>query len=268
MSERPADVSASLPDSQRENFRNALGSMVDLEVSGDWASVYDRFYDNEQGLTKEAFVKQRHHLQVLGFVPISATYIPPSELWWIKGCAEFSPPMLRHKDGIVSAIQAKLIDGKWRFSAPSAIAPDDEGRVLSCPAGLEVRRYVTLPAHSQASVPPVLLWDKGSYASWVPNQIEIQDLEANLSRISELKIRGYESTSLRIENPEKYFRQYVGVKHNGKRRIYINAFLDDSPPSDWRSHLYVVIDGDMGYWHGFYDPDTKSFSDLTINARA
>ena len=132
----------------------------------------------------------------------------------------------------------------------------------------EVLRYVTLPPHSQASVAPVLLWDKGSYASWVPNEMEIQGLEANLSQISELKIRGYESTRLRIEHPEKYFRQYVGVKHNGKRRIYINAFCDDPPPSDWRSRLYVVIDGDIGYWHAFYDPDTKFFSDLTINVMA
>jgi hypothetical protein len=132
----------------------------------------------------------------------------------------------------------------------------------------EVRRFVTLPPHSQASIAPVLLWDKGSYASWVPNEMEIQGLEANLSQISELKIRYYESTSLRIEHPEKYFRQYVGVKHNGKRQIYINAFCDDPPPSDWRSRLFVVIDGATCDWQAFYDPDTKSFSDLTINARA
>ena len=132
----------------------------------------------------------------------------------------------------------------------------------------EGRRYITLPPHSQPSFPPVLLWDKGSYASWVPDETEIQSLEANISQISELKIRGYESTRLRIEYPEKYHRQYVGVKHNGKRRIYINAFCDDPPPSNWRSRMYVVIDGATGYWHAFYDPETKSFSDLTINGRA
>jgi len=132
----------------------------------------------------------------------------------------------------------------------------------------EVRRYVTLSPHSQASIAPVLLWDRGSYASWVPNETEIQSLEAELTQISELKIRGYESTRLRIEHPETYFGQYVGVKHNGKRRIYINAFCDDPPPSDWRSLLYVAVDGATCDWHAFYDPDTKSFSDLTINARA
>jgi hypothetical protein len=132
----------------------------------------------------------------------------------------------------------------------------------------QVPHYVVLPPHSQGAVLPVLVWDKGSYASWSPSPAEIEDLESKLSQISEHKIRGWESTTIRIEHPEKYFRQYVGVKHHGKRVIYINAFCDDPPSSDWRTRLYVVIDGDVGYWHAFYDPDKKTFSDLTINYRA
>ncbi len=132
----------------------------------------------------------------------------------------------------------------------------------------QVQRYAVLPPHSQATILPVLQWDKGSYASWTPSQTDIEGLESKLSQISELKIRSWESTSIRIEHPEKYFRQYVGVKHHGKREIYINAFDDDPPPPGWRTRLYVVVDGDIGYWHAFYDPDTKTFSDLTINARA
>ena len=130
------------------------------------------------------------------------------------------------------------------------------------------QRFVILPPQSQATIPPVVLWDKGSYASWTPSQTDIEGLESRLSQISRLKIRGWESTPIRIDHPEKYFRQYVGVKHNGKREIYINAFDDDPPPQDWRTRLYVVSDGDIGYWHAFYDPDTKIFSDLTINYRA
>jgi hypothetical protein len=131
-----------------------------------------------------------------------------------------------------------------------------------------VSRFVVLPSHSQASIPPVLLWDKGSYGSWTPSRTEIEGLEAKLPAIAEMKIRGYESTPIRIEHPDKYFRQYVGVRHGGKRQIYINAFIDDPPPSDWQRRLYVVIDGATSYWHAFYDPDTQTFSDLTINSRA
>lgn len=132
----------------------------------------------------------------------------------------------------------------------------------------ERQRYVVLPSNSQGFMLPVLLWDKGSYASWNPGRTDIEDLEAKLSGISALKIRGYESTNLRIEHPERYFRQYIGVRHRGKHQIYINAFCDDPPPSNWQRTFYVVIDGAMGYWHAFYDPETKTFSELTINPRA
>jgi hypothetical protein len=139
---------------------------------------------------------------------------------------------------------------------------------LSLAQSGDVQHYVILPPHSQASIPPILLWDKGSYASWTPSRADIEGLEAQLHRVAEMKIKGWESTPIRIEHPEKYFRQYVGVRHGGKRQIYINAFYDDPPPSDWQKRLFVVIDGATGYWHAFYDPDTKAFSDLTINGRA
>ena len=63
-------------------------------------------------------------------------------------------------------------------------------------------------------------------------------------------------------------RQYVGVRHHGVHRIYVNAFRDDPPPSDWKKRMYVVIDGATSYWHAFYDPETGTFSELTINPRA
>jgi hypothetical protein len=73
-------------------------------------------------------------------------------------------------------------------------------------------------------------------------------------QISRLKIKGWESTAIRIEHPDKYYRQYIGVTHGGKRRICINAFCVDPPPSDWRRRLYVVSDGATCFWQAFYDP--------------
>jgi hypothetical protein len=76
------------------------------------------------------------------------------------------------------------------------------------------------------------------------------------------------SSNIRIEHPEQWLRQYIGVSPRKQRRIYINAFCDNQPPSDWRDHLYTVIDGATCYWQALYDPVPKTFSNLTINARA
>jgi hypothetical protein len=129
------------------------------------------------------------------------------------------------------------------------------------------QRYVVLSSNSESKFPPRLAWDQGSYGSWKPSSEDIQSVEISLYRISEMNIAGW-PPQVRIEHPERYFRQYVGVSNRGERRIYINAFCDDPPPSDWRKRLHVVIDGATCYWQALYDPATKTFSNLTINARA
>jgi hypothetical protein len=129
------------------------------------------------------------------------------------------------------------------------------------------QRFVVLPSHSVPTISARVMDDVDSHGSWEPATADIEGLERSLSRVSELKVTGWTSKT-RIEHPERYFRQYIGVSHRNQRRIYINAFCDDPPPSDWRSHLYVVVDGATCYWQALYDPSTKSFSNLTINARA
>lgn len=109
--------------------------------------------------------------------------------------------------------------------------------------------------------------DVDSYGSWEPSKAEIDGLEAGLSVVSKMKVKGWPS-NIHIERPERYFRQYIGVSHQRQRRIYINAFCVNPPPSDWLIHLYAVIDGATCFWQALYDPLTKSFSNLTINARA
>jgi hypothetical protein len=109
--------------------------------------------------------------------------------------------------------------------------------------------------------------DVDSFGSWEPSTEDIDGLEANLVQVTALKITGW-SSNIHIEYPERYFRQYIGVSHRKQHRIYVNAFCDDPPPPDWRTHLYVVIDGATCYWQALYDPVTKTFSNLTINARA
>ena len=89
-----------------------------------------------------------------------------------------------------------------------------------------------------------------------------------------------------------YFRQYVGVVHEGRRYIYLNGFPTDSVREDvqlygelkaknspalagmpsyladanyWREHAIVVCDGGYVYWGVEYDPVTHEFSNLSEN---
>ena len=128
-------------------------------------------------------------------------------------------------------------------------------------------RFVVLPSRSVPNISARVMHDVDSYGSWEPSTAEIDGLEARLAQVSALKITGW-SSNIHIEHPERYFRQYVGVSHLKQRRIYVNALCDDPPPSDWRTHFYVVIDGATCNWQVLYDPATKTFSNLTINARA
>ena len=129
-------------------------------------------------------------------------------------------------------------------------------------------RFVVLPSHSVPNIPARVMHDVDSYGSWEPSITDIDGLEAGLDQVSALKITGWSSSNIHIEHPERYFRQYIGVSHRKQRRIYVNAFCDDPQPSDWRVHLYFVVDGATCYWQALYDPVTKTFSNLTINARA
>jgi hypothetical protein len=96
---------------------------------------------------------------------------------------------------------------------------------------------------------------------------DLDGLETNLSQISNLEIYGWGS-KIHIEHPDQYFRQYAAVLVVGKREIFVNAFCDAEPASDWRNHLVIVYDGDICYWQAPYDPLTQQFSNLRINARA
>jgi len=78
--------------------------------------------------------------------------------------------------------------------------------------------------------------------------------------------------TIHIEHPEQYYRQYLGVIQKGKKVLYINAIrvweTEETPPRNWRTHFYWVVDGGLGYWQVIYDPATQQFSGLQINPRA
>jgi hypothetical protein len=110
-------------------------------------------------------------------------------------------------------------------------------------------------------------WSAAFDGSWKPSKPDLDGLESKLSQISQLPILGWGSR-IHIDHPDRYFRQYIAVTVAGKQRIFVNAFCDEKPPADWHEHMFVVIDGANCYWQALYDPATRQFSNLRINARA
>ena len=88
------------------------------------------------------------------------------------------------------------------------------------------------------------------------------------------------------------YRQYVGVVHDGRRTIYLNAVPVSSVRSEtqlyaelkaknhpalsglpsyldhedyWRERAIVICDGGSAYWGIEYDPQTKKFMNYSAN---
>jgi len=134
-------------------------------------------------------------------------------------------------------------------------------------AAQKEQRWVLLPPSAANTLPIKLFDDSVHLGGWQPLQSDIDGLEANLSQIAQLKPTGWGTSPVRIEHPERYYRQYIGITSRQQRLVYVNAFCDD-PPANWKTRLNIAIDGATCYWQAFYDPATKKFSNLLINARA
>ncbi len=118
--------------------------------------------------------------------------------------------------------------------------------------------------------------------TWQPSNEEILEMEAHFAKIKRLKVKKCCIIGARIENPEEFYMQYVGIVVDGKKLIYINAFgefgtlgIEESADSsitfiktdDWKTSAVIVCNG--GYeWGVLYNPKTKKFFDLAINGIA
>ncbi len=103
-------------------------------------------------------------------------------------------------------------------------------------------------------------------ATWAPTEADIKIMESRLSHVSRLSSKSG-IIGEQIEHPEKYYRQYVGIVVKDRRLIYINAFCDEQPPSDWAKRVIDVCDGGCS-WGVAYDVATGKFSDLEMNGIA
>ncbi len=149
-------------------------------------------------------------------------------------------------------------------------------------AYLEARRWLaaagpmpTLPAPRLIPRDMFVVLDAGSAVwipkdgTWKPSMADIYYVEASLRQVSTLKATNWPADSgIRIDHPERYFRQYVGVIWKGKKLIYVNALCNATFIGYWRETLVRIMDGGTCYWQAFYDPALGTFTALTINGVA
>jgi hypothetical protein len=89
-------------------------------------------------------------------------------------------------------------------------------------------------------------------------------MESHLSRIAGLRTESG-IIGVRIEYPDRYYRQYLGIIVKNRKFIYINAFCDDPPPDYWQECVVDVCDGGC-HWGVVYDITTGKFSQLEMNS--
>jgi hypothetical protein len=96
--------------------------------------------------------------------------------------------------------------------------------------------------------------------TWKPTDAEVKLLESRLTRISQLR----DSAGARVQDPDRYYRQYMGIVVGKRKLIFINAFCDIYNLM-WRERFVNMCDGGSCFWGAVYDVATGEFSDLCMN---
>lgn len=104
--------------------------------------------------------------------------------------------------------------------------------------------------------------------TWKPTDADTKAMEAKFSDLKKLKVEECCSLNFKVEHPENFHLQYVGIVIKGKKFIYINAFAGSEPPKWWKEKADMVCDGGRGFWGVLYNTETGKFSDLAVNGVA
>jgi hypothetical protein len=104
--------------------------------------------------------------------------------------------------------------------------------------------------------------------TWEVTPEVVARLEADLPRLGRLRPEECCLARGPIRQPERFFRQYVGIVLGGREVVYVNAFRSVESDPDWRQRAVQVCDGGDDYWGAIYDPATRRFSRLAFNGEA
>ncbi len=106
---------------------------------------------------------------------------------------------------------------------------------------------------------------------WTPLQSDIDSLENNFRKVYQLTGMKCCVMSSYGKSLDYYGFQYVGIKINAEKLIYINAFplplADDYKRSkkDLKTTPITVCDGGTSFWGAVYDVHLKTFNLLAFN---
>jgi hypothetical protein len=154
-------------------------------------------------------------------------------------------------------IRCTILAGFLLLALAAASSPQTNNRSAVLPESVarELARYLSYPGFPHFD------------GTWMPAEADVRTMESRLSRITQLGRQGG-NRDKRMEHPERFYRQYVGIMVGKHKFIYINAFCDDPPPSRWKQRLVEVSDGGACFWNVNYDTVSGEFSFLQINGYA
>ena len=103
--------------------------------------------------------------------------------------------------------------------------------------------------------------------TWPLAQSDVNGPEAKLPKISHFPKSDHVWQT--IDQPEKYFRQYLGLLAGKRRLILLSAYwgTDDNEraPDYWRDHLFHINQVGSCCWLAVYDVSAKRFVILEEN---
>jgi len=101
-------------------------------------------------------------------------------------------------------------------------------------------------------------------SAWTPGPGDILQLEQDLPALQAQVPAAWQGNAP-VGDARAYARQYFGILVQGRRLIYINAFLEPMANKEWQQYAIVICDGGSGAWGAVYDPASRSFSSLVFN---
>lgn len=107
-------------------------------------------------------------------------------------------------------------------------------------------------------------WVAMSGGSWPPSPAQVTEIQNGLRSFV---VQQATAQHRKLPDWSSYTFQYQGRSDGGQKVVFINAFCI-SPPEYTQQQFVLVFDGGTCFFEVKYDPNKKSFIQLTFNGEA